>query len=111
MAFEIWMLTILKVVAAIIGGHLAITKLLPALKNVLSSSIKKEDLTTSVISVLMVYTGVLVLKFIIESITATENKYLSYASVLLPGTEVILMLVPYVIYLMVAAVIVAGLKK
>lgn len=111
MAFETWMLTILKIVCVIIGGHLAITKLLPALKNVLSSSIKKEDLTTSIISILMMYTGVLVLKFMIEFIVATENKYLGYANVLVPGIEVILTLVPYVIYLMVATVIVAGLKK
>ena len=43
MAFEMWALTILKIVAVIIGGHLAITKLLPTLKNVLSSFIKKEE--------------------------------------------------------------------
>lgn len=111
MAFEIWMLTILKIVAVIIGGHLAITKMLPALKNVLSSFVKKEDVLTSIISVLLLFIGLLVLKFIVTFLTAVENKYLGYVNVLLPGIEVMLTVIPFVLYFMIAAVIVAGLKK
>lgn len=111
MAFEIWMLTILKIVAVIIGGHLAITKMLPILKNVLTSFIKKTELITSTISILLFFIGVLVLKFIISFLVLTENKYLAYANVLLPGIEVILTIIPYVLYFLIAAIIVAGLKK
>lgn len=111
MAFEVWMLTILKIVAVIIGGHLAITKMLPALKKILASYIKKEDLVTSIISILIFYVAILVSKFVIEFFVATGNKYIGYVSVLLPGIEVILTIIPYVLYFLVAIVIVAGLKK
>ena len=111
MGFEIWMLTILKIVAVIVGGHLAITKMLPALKRVLSSFIKKEEVVTSVISTFMFYIGTLVLKFIIEYLATTENKYLTYITVLIPGIDVILTIVPFVLYFLIAAIIVAGLKK
>lgn len=111
MVFEIWAFTILKIVAVIIGGHLAITKLLPALKNVLASFIKKEGFIASIISIFIFYVGILVLKFIIDFLAATGNKYLGYATVLVPGVEVILTVIPYVFYFMVGAVIVAGLKK
>jgi len=111
MSFEIWMLTILKIVAVVIGGHLAITKMLPALKNVLAAFVKKGEVLTSIISTLLLFVGVLVLKFIINFLVAVENTYLSYVGVLLPGIEVILTIIPYVLYFMVAVVIVAGLKK
>lgn len=111
MAFEMWMLTILKIVAVIIGGHLAITKMLPALKNVLASFIKKPEFIASVISIFIFYVAILVLKFIIDFLVLTENKYISYVNVLTPGIEVILTIVPYILYFMIATVIVAGLKK
>lgn len=111
MAFEIWMLTILKIVAVVIGGHLAITKMLPALKNVLSAFIKKGEVLTSIISTFIFFVGILVLKFIVNFLVAVENKYLGYVNVLLPGLEVILIIIPYVLYFMIAVVIVAGLKK
>ncbi len=111
MPFETWMLTILKIVGVVIGGHIAITKMLPALKNILSFFTKKEELVTSTISILIMYIGVLVLKYIISFLVATGNKYLSYVDVLLPGVEVILTITPYVLYFLIATVIVAGLKK
>ena len=111
MSFEIWMLEKLKIIAVVIGGHLAINKMLPVLKNVLSSFIEKEEFLTGIISVLMFYVGVLVLRFIVDFLVEIGNKYLSYVEVLLPGIEVILAVIPYVIYFMIAAVVVAGLKK
>ena len=111
MAFGTWMLLILKIICVLIGGHLAITKLLPELKKVLSFFVKRMELITSIVSVLIIYILVLVLKFIIGFIAAVENVYLGYANVLLPGIEVILMVIPYVLYFFVAVVIVAGLSK
>lgn len=111
MALEIWLLTILKIIAVIIGGHLAITKMLPVLKKVLNSFIKKDEITVSVISIFIFYVGVLAAKFVIGFLTATGNKYLGYINVLLPGVEIILTITPYVLYFMTAAVIVVGLKK
>lgn len=111
MGFELWALTILKIVAVIIGGHLAVTKMLPALKNVLASFIKKPEFIASVISIFIFYVGILVLKFVIDFLAMTENKYMGYVTVLLPGVEVILTILPYIMYFMIAAVIVAGLKK
>lgn len=111
MSFEIWTFTVLKIVAVIIGGHLAVTKLLPILKNVLNSFLKKEEITLSVISIFLFYIGVSVAKYVIFFLTATENKYLNYINVLSPGVEIILTIIPYVLYFMTAAVIVVGLKK
>jgi len=111
MVFESWTITILKIIFVIIGGHLAITILLPALKRMLSPSVKREEFIPSVIAILIFYVAVLVLKFILEFLIETESKFLGYGNALLPGTEVIITVVPYVLYFMIAAVIVAGLKK
>jgi len=43
-------------------------------------------------------------------LAAVENKYLGYASVLLPGIEVILTVTPFVLMFLAAIVIVAGLS-
>ena len=111
MAWEIWILTILKIISVIIGGHLAITKLLPALKKILVLFIKEDGFVTSIISTILIYVGVLVLKFIVTVLVATENKYLIYTDILSPGLEVMLSVIPYVLYFMIAVVIVAGIKK
>jgi hypothetical protein len=111
MAFEIWALLILKIVGVIIGGHLAVTKLLPELKKMLSLFVKKEELITSVISILIFYVAVLVFKFIVSFLAAVENKYLGYANVLLPGIEVILVVTPFVLTFLAATVVVAGLTN
>ncbi len=109
MAFEIWALLILKIVGVIIGGHLAVTKLLPELKKMLSLFVKKEELITSIISILIFYVAVLVFKFIVSFLAVIENKYLGYANVLLPGVEVILTVTPFVMTFLAAIVVVAGL--
>lgn len=111
MAFETWMLLVLKIVVVIIGGHLAITKLLPELKKVLSYSVKREELVTSIVSILVFYVAILVSKFVASFLATMENKYLGYANVLLPGIEVILTVTPYVLYFLMATVIVAGLSN
>jgi len=110
MAFMDWMLLILKIVGVVIGGHIAVTKFLPLMKTALSSFIKKEEFVTSVISVLMLYILVLVLNVVVGFLVSVENKYLGYLNVLLPGMEVILKVAPYIIYFLIAAVIVAGLS-
>jgi len=110
MAIEIWALLVLKIIGVIIGGHIAVTKLLPELKKMFCLFVKKEELITSVISILIFYVAVLVLKFIVGFLAAVENKYLGYASVLLPGIEVILTVTPFVLMFLAAIVIVAGLS-
>ncbi len=111
MAFGIWALLILKIVGVIIGGHLAITKLLPQLKKTLSVFVKREELITSIVSVMIFYVAMLVLKSVISVSATIENMYLGYVNVLLPGVEVVLSVTPYVLYFLMATVIVAGISS
>ena len=111
MAFENWMLLILKVVVILIGGHLAITRLMPNMKNTLAQVVKNEELLTGSVSTLIFFIGVIAAKLILQSVSVVGNKYVSYLTVLLPGVDVILTIIPYVVYFLVAAIIVSAFKS
>ena len=109
MALEDWMILVLKVVFILIGGHLAITRLMPGLKKVLAQVVRNEAVLVSSVSTLVFYIGVIAAKLIIQSVSAMDNKYLGYLAVLLPGVEVILVIIPYVVYFLIAATVVSAL--
>ncbi len=111
MAFEVWMLTILKIAVLIIGGHLTITKLLPKLKNVLTIFIDKSEIILAIIYALMFYTLILVIKYTVEALVLVNNKYINYLSVVIPATDIMLTIIPFVLYFLIAAVIAMGVKK
>ena len=105
MTFTTWLPIILKIIAIIIAGHLAITKLLPILKDVLSSYIRKGTVVTGVLYIFLFYIGVLVLEFIVNFLPETGNKYLIYLDILTPGVDLILKVIPYIVYFMLASVV------
>ena len=105
MSFATWLPIILKIVAVIVAGHLAITKLLPILKDVLSSYIRKGTVVTGVIYIFLFYIGVLVLEFIVKFLPETGNKYLIHLDILTPGIDLVLKVIPFIVYFMLASVV------
>ena len=114
MGVEIFIVNILKIVFVIIAGHLAITKIIPLLDEMLKALIKEKKIVDKFTSLLGVLVFVLVGAKIIEFAEATQNQVISYLSVIQPGLDLLLGLVPYFGYVFAATVViiaVRGIKK
>jgi len=110
MAVEVWIVAIIKIALVLLGGHLAITKLLPLMKKLFNSFMKEEQ-TVAVISILLLYVGLLVANKVIEAITSIDNQYLNYITLATIPINLILSVMPYLMYFTIACVAVIGLKK
>ena len=107
----IWILIIISVIFAFIGGHILLTKVLPPLKKLLSSVLKDENAINSLMSILLVLVAVLVLQKAVELLKALENQVINVVTVINPALEIILGFGTYVGYLILGIIIVIGLKN
>lgn len=106
-----WILVIISVIFAFIGGHILLTKVLPPMKKILSPVMKDENSVNSLMSILLVLVAVLVLQKAVELLTTLENKVISLVTVINPALEVILGFGTYISYLILGLIIVIGLKN
>ena len=110
MGVETIILNILKIAFVVLAGHIALTKIIPILDEMLKSLLKDNKIVDSFTSLLGILVFVLVGKSVIEFATATENKVIAYLSVLKPGVDLLLSLIPYFGYIFAAAVVIIALK-
>src|SRR3989344_28582 len=104
MAAEIIAINILKIVFVILGGHIAITKIVPLLNDFLDSFIKDKKAVDSFTSLIDIFILVMVGLKIFEFITAIDNKLLAYLTVLQPGFEVVSSLFTYLQWILLALI-------
>lgn len=110
MAVELWIISILKVVFVIIGGHIAITKVVPLLNDFLLSFIKDNksvDAFTSLIDIfILVIVGLKIVEFLLE----IDNSIINYIAAIQPGFEILSTLFSYIQWILLALIVVVALK-
>ncbi len=111
MGFEIFLVNFLKIVFVIVAGHIAITKIIPLIDDMLKALIKETKVVDRFTSLLGILVIVVFGSKIIEFAMATENKVVSYLSVVKPGFDLLLSLVPYFGYIFAAAVVIISVKS
>jgi len=111
MSAESFIVNLLKIVFVVLAGHIALTKIIPLVDDMLKGLIKDTKVVDKFTSLL----GILVITLagikIIEFAVATENKVVGYLSVLSPGLEFIKGLVPYFGYVFAAVVIIVAARS
>ena len=110
MSLESFIVNILKIVFVVLGGHIILTKVIPLLDSMLKNLIKDNKVVDNFTSLLGILVFVLVGTKIIEFAVATENTVIGYLSVIQPGLDLILSLVPYFGYIFAAAVVIIAVK-
>lgn len=111
MSAENIIVNILKIIFVIIGGHITLTKIIPLLDDMLKSLIKETKAVDKFTSLLGIFVFVIVGVNIINFAVATENKVISYLSVIKPAFELIIGLVPYFGYIFAATVLIITVKS
>lgn len=111
MAIDIYVTNIIKIVFTIIGGHLAIAKILPLLKDFLDDFIKEDDVIKGLISLLTVVIIVTVATLVIEFTTAIGNPMLNYINLVKPMLDVLNSLFNYLQYIVAIGLIAYAIKS
>ena len=105
---EVAVVNILKIIFVVIGAHLAITKVLPMLKDTLSGFDKKiaNGLISLFAVLIMVFAGLAIFDFIV----AIGSTALSYLLVIKPAFDIVFKLEYYFKYVILGVIIILGLK-
>lgn len=111
MAIELWIINILKVIFIIIGGHIAITKVVPLLSDFLQSFIRDNKAVDAFTSLIDIFILVTVGLISIESLLAVENNILNYIEVLQPGFTVLSTLFTYIQWILLGLMLVVAFKN
>ena len=110
MGAELIVTNVIKIVFLIVGGHLAITKVLPMLEDVLSSVLTDKKVLDGLMSLLSVLILVIVGIKVIDLFLATQNPTLAYIGLVRPAFEVLFMLVDYFTWILAGVVVLLGVQ-
>src|SRR3989344_4445591 len=110
MGIETFIVNLLNIAFVVVAGHIAITKIIPLLDGMLKSLIKETKAVDNFTSLLGVLVFVLVGVKVIEFAVATQNSVIGYLTVVKPGLELLLNLVPYFGYIFAGAVAIIALR-
>lgn len=105
---ELWIINILKIVFVIIGAHIAITKVLPLLKDAISGFDRK--IVNSLIALFAILIFVLAGLKVFEFIAAIGDKTLSYLLVIKPAFDIVFSLEHYFKYIVLGIIVILGFK-
>ena len=111
MSAETFIINLLKIISVVAAGHIILTKIIPLLDDMLKGLIKDNKVVDKFTSLLGVLVIVLASVKLIEFAVATENKVIGYLTVLKPGLELILSLVPYFGYIFAALVLIIAARS
>lgn len=111
MTTEIIAINILKIVFVIVGGHIAITRVVPLLDDFLASFIKDKQSVESFTSLVDIFILVAIGLKIVEFALATENTFAGYISVIKPAFDLIMQLFDYLKWILVVLIGVVALKN
>jgi len=104
----VW-IAIISIIFVIIAAYLAITKILPVVRDLLSGIVDGRVMG-AFMSLLIIVVYILVLDKVVNLLLAAENQYLNYLSYITPGITVLTDLLPYLKYVLLGALIAWGLK-
>ncbi|MEM4245479.1 MAG: hypothetical protein QXR60_04730, partial [Candidatus Nanoarchaeia archaeon] len=68
---EVWVITGLGILSAIIAGYLLIVRILPKIKNAMDLAIKDNVVTEGLMVIFFIYIGLFVLRKILEVLNTT----------------------------------------
>ena len=105
-----WITTIISSVIILIAGHIAITIILPKLRDLLNPIIKDEKAISSLMTLLMILVVVLAFTSMIIVLGTLQNEVLNLLNVFRPGLELLTSLGKYIGYLVLGLLVVLGLK-
>ncbi len=106
MGAELIVENIIKIVFLIVGGHLAISKVLPMLEDIISVVFKDKTAIDGFMNLLIVLVLVLVGRGILDFILAMQNPTLAYIGLLKPGFDILYSLVDYFKWIFAGVVVV-----
>ncbi|MBU2640021.1 MAG: hypothetical protein KKG75_04955 [Nanoarchaeota archaeon] len=102
MAAEAWAINMLGIVFSIVAALFIIVKILPRVRDLVSSIVSDDTIVTSLMSLLVILVYVLLFIGIINLLKNIDNPFLNYVSVLDPGINLILAVLPYLKWLVFA---------
>ncbi|MAG53019.1 MAG: hypothetical protein CMH62_03595 [Nanoarchaeota archaeon] len=105
MATEVWVINVLGIVFAIVAALLIIVKILPRIRDVADPIIGSETAINGLMSLLVLLVYILLFVGIIALIKNIDNQYLNFISVLDPGVNLFVSLLPYFKWLIFALVL------
>jgi len=111
LALEDFIVNLLKIVFVVLAGHISLTKVIPLLDGILKELVKEKKAVDNFTSLLGILVFVMVGIKIVEFALATQNKIISYLSVVKPGLDLLLSLVPYLGYIFAGMVLLIALRN
>jgi hypothetical protein len=108
---EVWIITILGILSALVAGHLIITKILPKIKTAMDLAVKDNVAAEGLIMIFFIYIGLFVVRKVLELIIATNENWAKYLGAIKPGIDVLTDLLPYLGVFMIAVMIAVAIRK
>ncbi|MFH1331705.1 MAG: hypothetical protein ABIH63_00265 [archaeon] len=108
---EVWILTVIGTLSALIAGHLIITRILPKIKNAMDLAMKDNVVTEGLMIIFFVYIGIFVIRKVLEIVIALNEPWSKYLTSIKPGIEVLTELLPYLGVFMIGVVIAIAIKQ
>ena len=105
MATELWIVNILGIIFALAGSLFIIIKILPRVRDLIGSVFKDDVIVNSLMSLLVLLVYILLFIGVVNLIKNIDNQYLNFISVLDPGVDLILAILPYFKWLVFAVVL------
>ncbi len=111
MAAELWVTNVLKIVFVIIGGHIAITKVVPLVNDFLVSFIKDKKAVDAFTSLLDIFILVTIGIKIVDYLLSIDNGILNYVAAIAPGFEILSIFFEYIQWILVALLVLVALRN
>jgi len=107
-----WVVSLLKIAVIVFLAIFVFISLLPKLRELLLSSFKNQPFVNSLMFVILVYTGVFALQEIIKIVSEIKIELLiNIFSVFSPGISFMVVLLGYLQWIIVGALLVVGFGK
>ncbi len=105
MSTEVWVVNILGIIFALAGALFIIIKILPRVRDLVDSVFKDDTIVNSVMSLLVILVYILLFVGVVNLIKNIDNQYLNYISILDPGINLVLAILPYLKWLVFAVIL------
>tara|TARA_Y100000034_G_scaffold130902_1_gene190481 strand:- start:1481 stop:1828 length:348 start_codon:yes stop_codon:yes gene_type:complete len=105
MATELWVINILGIVFAIIAALIIIIKILPRLRDLADPIIGSESALSGLMSLLVILVYILLFAGIINLLKNIDNKFLNYVTILDPGVDLFVAMIPFFKWIVFALVL------
>lgn len=111
MSAELWVTTIFKIIFLLAGGYLALWQIIPMLEDFFSGFIKDNKSLDGLMSILIIFVSIFILSTFSKILIETGSKALSFLNALNPALEFLFNLFNPLKWLLLAGIVVMGLKN